>query len=180
MAKFETIRYETRDGVATIEMARPDKRNAIDLAMFGELAEAAELAGADDAVRVVALRGEGPSFCAGIDVTELAGLAAATADDVRSLATTAQRPFLALAAMEKPSVAVVQGHALGAGLQLAMACDIRVAAADASFRVLEIRFGLIPDLGGPYQLASLVGPAVAKELVWTGRPVDGAEAARMG
>ena len=180
MTTFDTVRYETRDGVATIAMARPDKRNAINLAMFLELAEATELAAEDDAVRVVALRGAGPSFCAGIDVSELAWLASATADDVRALATKAQRPFLALATLEKPSVAVVHGHALGAGLQLALACDLRIAAVSASFRVLEVRFGLIPDLGGPHRLVSLVGPAMAKELVWTGRPIDGTEAARIG
>jgi enoyl-CoA hydratase/carnithine racemase len=74
----------------------------------------------------------------------------------------------------------VQGHALGAGLQLALACDLRVAAADASFGVLEIRFGLIPDLGGPHRLVSLVGPAIAKDLTWTGRRVDADEALRVG
>jgi enoyl-CoA hydratase/carnithine racemase len=180
MKDFDTIRCEVRDGVATITLARPEKRNAMNLAMFGELAEAAVLVGADDRVRVVVVRGEGPSFCAGIDVNELAGLGSATADDVRALATMAQRPFLALAKTEKPTVAVVHGHALGAGFQLAMACDLRIAADDASFSVLEIRFGLIPDLGGSQRLVSLVGPAVAKELVWTGRRVDGAEAARLG
>jgi enoyl-CoA hydratase/carnithine racemase len=180
MKDYDTIRCEVRDGVGTITLNRPEKRNAINLQMFRELAEAAELLGAEQGVRVVAVRGEGPSFCAGIDVGELAGLASATADDVRSLATTAQRPIAALMSCDMPTVAVVQGHAIGAGLQLALACDLRVAAADASFGVLEIHFGLIPDLGGPHRLVGLVGPAVAKELTWTGRRIDGAEALRVG
>ena len=180
MGRFETITYEERGGVGTITLARPEKRNALTLAMFGELAEAAELAGRDESARVVVLRGRGPSFCAGIDVTELASLATATADDVRALATTAQRPFLTLATMHKPTVAVIQGHALGGGLQLALACDLRIAALDASFAALEIRFGLVPDLGGPHRLVALVGPALAHELVWTGRRVNGEEAVRIG
>src|SRR5438105_2324045 len=164
MGRFETITYEERGGVGTITLARPEKRNALTLAMFGELAEAAELAGRDESARVVVLRGRGPSFCAGIDVNELASLATATADGVRALATTAQRPFLTLATMHKPTVAVIQGHALGGGLQLALACDLRIAALDASFAALEIRFGLVPDLGGPHRLVALVGPALAHEL----------------
>jgi enoyl-CoA hydratase/carnithine racemase len=180
MKDFDTIRCEVRDGIATVALARPDKHNAMNLAMFGELAEAADLVAINDDVRVVLVRGDGPSFCAGIDVGDLAGMAGATADDVRSLATRAQRPFLAIAAMEKPSVAIVHGHALGAGFQLAAACDLRVATEDASFRVLEIRFGLVPDLGGPMRLVQLVGPARATELIWTGRRITGLEALSMG
>jgi enoyl-CoA hydratase/carnithine racemase len=180
MKDFDTVRCEVRNGVGTITLNRPEKRNALNLRMFGELAEAVELLGATEGVRVIVVRGEGPSFCAGIDVSELAGLASASADDVRSLATTAQRPSVALMASERPTVAVVHGHALGAGLQLAVACDLRVAAEDTSFGVLEIRFGLIPDLGGPHRLVSLVGSAAAMELMWTGRRVEGVEALRLG
>jgi enoyl-CoA hydratase/carnithine racemase len=82
--------------------------------------------------------------------------------------------------MAKPTVAAVQGHALGAGFQLALACDLRVVATDAHFAMLEARYGLIPDLGGPHRLARLIGPARAKELVWSTRTVDAAEADRMG
>ena len=92
----------------------------------------------------------------------------------------AQRPFRALATMAKPVVAAVQGHAIGAGFQLAFAADLRVASADARFGMLEGRYGLIPDLGGPHRLARLVGPARAKELIWTTRLVEADEAGRIG
>jgi enoyl-CoA hydratase len=180
---FETIRFVTSDGLATISLARPDKRNAMDATMFRELGDAAELASADPAVRAVLVRGEGPSFCAGIDLSvmgELAGLAAPGEDRFGEFIALAQRPFRTLALMPKPSLAAVQGHALGAGFQLALACDLRVAAHDVKFGMLEARYGLIPDLGGMHHLARLVGPARAKELVWTTRTVEAEEAERTG
>ncbi|HYZ10334.1 MAG TPA: enoyl-CoA hydratase/isomerase family protein [Actinomycetota bacterium] len=180
MADFETIRYGTHDGIATIELARPDKRNAINAQMFTELGDAAEAAASDPGIRAVLMRGEGPAFCAGIDVTLLGQLAGTRGARLRTFIRTAQRPFLTLAQMDKPSVAAVQGHAVGAGFQLALACDLRVCAEDVRFAMLEVRFGLIPDLGGIHRLSHLVGPARAKELVWTGRTVQADEAERLG
>jgi enoyl-CoA hydratase/carnithine racemase len=183
---FESIRYETSDGLARITLARPDKRNAVSLQMFRELGDAVEAAGSDPEVRGVLVAGDGPSFCAGIDLAllaELALLAAKAADEpdgFRTFVRMAQRPYLGLARMPKPTVAAVQGHALGAGFQLALACDLRVAAPDAQFGMLEARYGLIPDLGGIYHLTRLVGPARAKEIVWTTRAIDAAEAERIG
>jgi enoyl-CoA hydratase/carnithine racemase len=180
MADFETLRYGVHDGVATIELARSDKRNAINAQMFGELGDAADRAASDPGIRAVLVKGQGPAFCAGIDVTLLGQLGGTRGARFRSFVRTAQRPFLTLAHMDKPTVAVVQGSALGAGFQLALACDLRVAAEDARFAMLEIRFGLVPDLGGTHRLARLVGPARAKELVWTGRTLEPAEAERIG
>ena len=180
MADFETIRYGIHDGVATIELARPDKRNAINALMFKELGDAAEAAASDPGIRAVLVRGEGPSFSAGIDVTLLGQLAGTRGARWRTFIRTAQRPFLVLAHMDKPAVAEVQGHAVGAGFQLALACDLRVCAEDVRFAMLEVRFGLIPDLGGIHRLSHLVGPARAKELVWTGRTVEADEAERLG
>src|SRR5438094_5532806 len=169
---FETIRWSIDDGLATITLARPDKRNAVNQAMFEELGRATALAGDDPAVRAVVITGEGPSFCAGIDLSligELAGLA--SGGDFSTFVDLAQRPFRRLALMSKPSIAAVQGHALGAGFQLALACDLRVAGRDAQFGMLEARYGIIPDLGGMHHLAQLLGPARAKEMVWTARTV---------
>jgi enoyl-CoA hydratase len=186
MGDFETIRYSVEDGLATITLARPDKRNAVDQTMFGELGDATEDAAADRAFRGVVVVGDGPSFCAGIDLSligELAGLAARASEDeagFQSFVRMAQRPYRSLSAMPKPTVAAVQGHALGAGFQLALACDLRVAASDAKFGMLEARYGLIPDLGGVHRLARLVGPSRAKELVWSTRMVDADEALRIG
>jgi enoyl-CoA hydratase/carnithine racemase len=179
MADFETIRYGIHDGVATIELARPDKRNAINALMFTELGNAAELAASDPGIRAVLVRGDGPSFCAGIDVTLLGQLAGTRGARLRTFIRTAQRPFLTLAQMDKPTVAAVQGHAVGAGFQLALACDLRVCDEDVRFAMLEVRFGLVPDLGGVRALSQLVGPGVAKELVWTGRTVGADEAERL-
>ncbi len=150
MADYETIRYETADGLATITLSRPEKRNAMNRRMFEELGDAADRVASDRKVRGVLVDAEGPSFCAGIDLTALTELAGIQSDEFRSFVRLAQRPFAVLAGMAKPSVAAVQGHALGAGFQLALACDLRVAATDASFAMLEARYGLIPDLGGSH------------------------------
>lgn len=120
MADFETLRYGVHEGVATIELARPDKRNAINAQMFSELGDAAERAASDPGIRAVLVKGQGPSFSAGIDVTLLGQLAGSRGARFRSFVRTAQRPFLTLAQMDKPAVAAVQGHALGAGFQLAL------------------------------------------------------------
>jgi enoyl-CoA hydratase/carnithine racemase len=180
MTDFSTLRYEVADGVATITLDRPDKRNALNVAGFEELGDAAEQASRDVGVRAVLIRGEGPSFCAGIDVTVFVELAPEGKAAFHRLVRTAQRPYLVLATMPKPVVAAVQGHALGAGFQLALAADIRVAAEGVSFGMLELNFGIVPDLGGNHRLTALVGPARAKELIWTARRVDAAEADRLG
>jgi enoyl-CoA hydratase/carnithine racemase len=186
MSEFDTIRYQVNDGIAAITLARPQKRNAISLDMFRELGDAAETASADPAVRAVLVAGEGPAFCAGIDLDLLAQLAHLVAetrqrpDGFPSFVRLAQRPFFTLATMPKPTLAAVQGHALGAGFQLALACDLRVATTDVRFGMLEARYGLIPDLGGIHRLARLVRTARTKELVWTTRTVEAEEADRLG
>jgi enoyl-CoA hydratase/carnithine racemase len=148
--------------------------------MFAAIASAAERADADPDARGILLRAEGPSFCAGIDLTALAGLAGAAAARFEEFVAIAQAPYLALARAGMPVVAAVRGHALGAGFQLALACDARVVATDAAFGLLEARYGLIPDLGGMWHLAREVGPSKAKELAWTARTIDAADADRMG
>ncbi|MGH2739807.1 MAG: enoyl-CoA hydratase/isomerase family protein [Actinomycetota bacterium] len=180
MTDFQTIAYTVSDGVATIELARPEKRNAIDETMFRELGRAAEQAAEDPEVRVVLVKGQGPSFCAGIDLNFLAQLSGLVGASPRDFIELAQRPARLLHLMEKPTIAAVRGHALGAGFQLALACDLRIAAEDAQFAIWELRYGIIPDLGGNEPLASLVGIARAKEIVWTGRLVTADEADRIG
>jgi enoyl-CoA hydratase len=180
MIDFETIRYASQAGIARITLARPERRNAIDAQMFVELGEAAELAGNDPDVRLVLVSGDGPSFCAGIDLSALSELAGVQGSSFRSFVRMAQRPFRRIARLGKPSVAAVQGHAIGAGFQLALACDLRVVARDATFAMLEARYGLIPDLGGSHHLSRIVGTARAKELVWTARTVEAEEAFAIG
>lgn len=180
MADFETIKYGVHDGLAAITLARPDKRNAINAQMFTELGDAADRAANDPGIRVVLVAGEGDAFSAGIDVMLLNQLAGTRGARFRSFVRTAQRPYYLLASMDKPTVAAVQGHAVGAGFQLALACDLRIAAEDARFAMLEVHFGLIPDLGGLHRLSRVIGPARTKEIVWTGRNVEAGEAERLG
>ena len=177
---LETIAFDVDGHVATITLRRPDKRNAMNAAMFSELGDATFDAAMNEDVRVVVVRGEGTSFCAGIDLAELGGQLGRSADELREFVALAQRPFAILASMPKPTIAAVQGHALGAGCQLALACDLRVAAEGTSFGILELNFGIIPDLGGNARLAGLVGPARAKELVWTSARFDAEQAERWG
>ncbi len=177
---YETITSETTDGIAVITLRRPDKRNAMNRAMFTELGDAARAAANDPEARVVLIRGEGPTFCAGIDLTAFGDLMQASPEELREFIVVAQRPFALLASMPRPTVAAVQGHALGAGFQLALACDLRLAAEGASFGMLELNFGIIPDLSGNHRLAALVGPSRSKELIWTGRRLDAEEAERIG
>jgi enoyl-CoA hydratase/carnithine racemase len=180
MDQFETIRYEVADGAAAITLNRPHKRNAINFKMFEELGVAVEAASEDQDVRGVLISGEGVSFCAGIDLALLMDLAGEGESRFRSFVLSAQRPYRALARIEKPVIAAVQGDALGAGFQLALACDLRVVASDVRFGMLELRFGIIPDLGGSHHLTRLVGAARAKELMWSTRIMEAEEAERIG
>ena len=174
------VTYERRGAIGVISLDRPEKRNALDLPMFAALGDAAEQAAADREARAVVVRAEGPSFCAGIDLGALAGLAAQAAERFPDFVSVAQRPYRVLAMQAKPVVAAVQGHAVGAGFQLALAADLRVAAEGSVFGLLEARFGLIPDLGGMWHLAREIGAARTKELAWTTRTLDAAAAERLG
>jgi enoyl-CoA hydratase/carnithine racemase len=179
MSTLTTITYDVDDALAVISLNRPEKRNAMNREMFVDIADAAERAASDPDVRGLLLRAEGPSFSAGIDLMALAGLAGQV-DRFDEFVALAQRPYRLLATMSVPVVAAVRGHSLGAGFQLALACDARVVAADASFGLLEARYGLIPDLGGLYHLSRLAGPSRAKELAWSARTIDAREADRLG
>jgi enoyl-CoA hydratase/carnithine racemase len=148
--------------------------------MFRALGDAAGAAASDPDIHAVLVRAEGPSFSAGIDLGVLVELAGSVQERLADFVALAQRPSRLLATMPKPTVAAIRGHALGAGFQLALACDLRVAASDATFGLLEARYGLIPDLGGLYHLAREAGPARAKELAWSARTIDAAEADRLG
>lgn len=161
---------------ADLRLNRPEVLNAMSFEVFDGLAAAADaIAGRDD-VHVVVVSGEGRSFSSGIDLTSLGGFSGTLEETI----ARAQAGFRKLAALPVPTIAAVQGHAYGAGLQLALMCDLRVIAADASVGLLEMRYGLIPDLGGSTRLPQLVGSARAKKLVWFAERIDGTEAERVG
>jgi enoyl-CoA hydratase/carnithine racemase len=176
------------DGVADVRLNRPEKLNALDMALFTALADTAAALADTPAVRAVVLSGEGRSFCAGLDLTAFSAMASGerwrpaddpttTGPDGRSLG---QRAVLAWYDLPVPVIAAVRGHALGGGLQLALGADIRIAAPDAVFSVFEINWGLTPDMAGTQLLPRLVGPDLAAELTYTGRMVEAAEADRVG
>ena len=174
-----------RDGsVAIVSLNRPDKLNACSPAVFSGLRDAGVEIGSDDSVRAVLLRGEGRAFCAGLDTSALqafgSGSVPASDNGDRSDEPLAVNGFTIWHEIRQPVVAAVQGYALGAGLQLALAADIRFAAPDAVFSVFEITYGLVPDLGGTQLLPQLVGPARAKELIWTAKRFTGEQAEAWG
>ena len=169
-------RLEFGNGRADLILNRPDVLNAMNWDTFAELATLCDdLAGREE-VRVVVVSGEGRSLSSGIDTSAFAQ----ARGSMEELIAHAQAGFRKLAALPMPTVAVVRGHTLGAGLQLALACDLRVAARDASLGLLEHRFGIIPDLGGTQRLPALVGPGLAKKMIWTQERIDGDEAHRRG
>ena len=167
-------------GVLTITLNRPEKRNALSLELFEAVGEGCQRA-FEPEVRAVLLRGEGSVFCAGIDVGALAAIGGGgDPDSFRASAAHLQDIFMTLERAGKPSVAAVHGAAVGAGLQLAMACDLRVVAEGTRLGMFEIHYGIIPDLGGIHRAVHLCGLSRAKDLVLTGREVPADEALRIG
>ena len=165
---------EQADGIVILRLYHPPM-NTLSSAMLNELAAAAEsLAGRADLHAVVVAGGE-RVFAAGADVTEFAG-----PDEARAIGARFRAALDAVAAIPRPVIAAIRGFALGGGLELAMACDLRVAAVSARLGQPEILLGIIPGGGGTQRLPRLVGPARAKDLVWTGRQVRAAEALRIG
>lgn len=173
------------NGVAEVRLNRPDKRNGLDLPMFTGLIAAGEQVAADKRVRAVVLSGEGKAFCAGLDWGAFMamgpdGAAALLERGAASPANVAQRACWVWAEVPVPVIAAIHGAAVGGGLQLALACDIRIAAADAQLSVMEVRYGLVPDMSASKTLLRLVRPDIARELMYTGRQVSGEEGARIG
>lgn len=171
-----TVEVTFEERRATIRLRRPEVLNAMNWDVFEGLARAADEVAAADDVRVVLVTGEGRSFSSGIDTSTFGDSAG---EPVQTIAR-AQSGFRQIAELPMPTVAVVKGHALGAGLQLALACDLRVVASDASLGILEAKYGLVPDLGGTHALPSLIGPGRAKKMIWLAERIDGEEAGRIG
>lgn len=198
----DRIRVSQSDGVADVRLNRADKLNALDPLMFTALVRAAEDLAADRSVRAVVLSGEGRGFCAGLDLSSVQAIAGGDSggdddtaksgqtmtDAARSLTDRMpgritnlfQEVAHAWTALEVPVIAACTGPVLGGGLQIALGADIRFTTPDAKWSVLEIRWGLLPDMTGIQNLVRLVGLDVAKELVFTGRMISGTEAVGLG
>jgi enoyl-CoA hydratase len=174
---FETLLVAVADGVATITINRPDKRNALSNAVRSDLISALDALRANDDVRVIVLTGAGEkAFIAGADINEFAQRTPIEQRDVMA----DRRIFDELANCPRPTIAMINGFALGGGCEVAMACDIRVAAESARFGQPEIKLGIIPGGGGTQRLPRLVGSGNALRMILTGDLIDAREAERIG
>jgi enoyl-CoA hydratase/carnithine racemase len=172
----EFVSVDVSDGTGTIRLNRPPM-NAIDSRMQEELRDAAHQVSADQAVRAVVLYGGEKVFAAGADVKEFAAM---SHEDVMRDAERISSSVDAVARIPKPVIAAVTGYALGGGCELALAADFRVSAEDAKWGQPEILLGIIPGMGGTQRLPRLIGPARAKDLIYTGRMIDAGEALGLG
>lgn len=185
------------NGVADVRLNRADKMNALDLAMFEALIETSDALRSEPGVRAVVLSGEGRAFCAGLDfgqfqrMAESGDAAAGSTSEAKPsqpiseipegrITHRGQQAVYGWTEMPVPVIAAITGVALGGGIQLALGADIRIIAPDARMSVLEIRWGLVPDMTGTQRLVELVGLDVAKELTFSGRMVEGPEAVQIG
>jgi enoyl-CoA hydratase/carnithine racemase len=185
----DRVTIEIDGGVADVRLNRPEKMNAVDVGMFHALVEAGESIKADPSVRAVVLSGNGKGFCSGLDFENFQKMAGASPDisvgdvgerNTDRITNIGQQACYVWTEMPAAVIAAVHGAAVGAGIQLALAADIRIVAPDAKLSVLEIRWGLVPDMTGTQMLPRLVGLDVAKELAFTGRMVSGSEAKALG
>ena len=186
----DRVTIEITDGVADVRLNRPDKMNALDNDMFTALIEAGETLKNDPSVRAVVLSGEGRAFCAGLDFGSFTKMADSDTDasestsaverDESRITHRGQQAAYCWTEMPAPVICAITGVALGGGFQIAMGADIRIIAPDARMSVLEIRWGLVPDMTGTQTLIRHVGLDRAKELTFTGRMVEGPECVELG
>jgi enoyl-CoA hydratase/carnithine racemase len=183
---FSTIRYEREGDTGTLTLARPNKRNALNPTMLEELAQLGATLQTDETLRCLVVKGEGPSFSAGLDVVEgmagmIAGLAERTHDEEALAAgMAAAGTFNWIPELGCASVAAARGHAYGGGLQLALACDFRILVEGTKVALLETRYGLLPDMGATVRLPRIIGESRARELILLGNVIEADEALRIG
>jgi 2-(1,2-epoxy-1,2-dihydrophenyl)acetyl-CoA isomerase len=178
---YDYIDIAEDNGILTITLNRPDKLNALIGHMRRDLAEALEAAGSDREVRVVIITGAGRAFCAGGDISYMAELMERhDSEEFSRLLGSARRVVTTIRQMTKPVIAAVNGPASGAGCNLALACDLRIASTTATFSQSFVKIGLHPDWGGTYFLPHLVAPNKACELFFLGEVIDSEEALRLG
>lgn len=184
----DRVRITRHDnGVAEVCLARPDKLNALDLEMFDALVAAIDSLRADPGLRAVVLHGQGRAFCAGLDMGRMDRIASGAPGGVRDLRArthgamnAAQYAAVGWRALPVPVIAAVQGAAYGGGLQLALGACIRYLAPDARLSVMEVKWGLVPDMGGVAVLRGLLRDDVLRELAYSARVVDAQEAVQLG
>jgi 3-hydroxypropionyl-coenzyme A dehydratase len=176
--KYIVRKSQIDDDVAIIKINRPEVLNALDKEVAAELYTAIDIAGADDKIKVIIITGAGErSFCAGGDIRYVASIDPIEAE---RYATFMHGLLNKIENLEKPVIAAINGYALGGGCQLALACDIRIASSNAKLGQTEVTIGVPPGWGGTQRLSRLVGPANAKELIYTGKMITAKEAERIG
>src|SRR3954467_1432929 len=176
----QRVTIEVADHVAVVTLNRPEKHNALDGAMFEGIVDAAEQVVQMPEVRAVVLHGTGPSFCSGLDVSAFGSLDTILDRPEGQRANVAQRTCTAWIDVPAPVIAAVHGNCFGGGFQIALGADIRFAAPDARLSVMEVKWGLVPDMGITSTLPRLARIDVAKELTYTGRIFSGVEGVELG
>jgi 3-hydroxypropionyl-coenzyme A dehydratase len=178
MSIMKYIQLEPREEIAIIRINRQEALNAMNIDVIAELSRTIDIVGADDGIKAIILTGAGErSFCAGADIGYMANIDPIQAE---KYASSAQAVLNKIENMQKPVIAAVNGFALGGGCELAMVCDIRIASSNAKIGQPEVTIGIPPGWGGTQRLLRIVGPAKAKELVFTGKMITAEEAERIG
>jgi len=172
------IQLEPQGEIALVRINRPEALNAMNIDVVSELSRTVDIVGADESIKVVIITGAGEkSFCAGADISYMVNIDPITAE---KYASSAQSVLNKIERLDKPVIGAVNGYALGGGCELAMVCDIRIASSNAKLGQPEVTIGIPPGWGGTQRLMRLVGPAKAKELVFTGKMVSAEEAFQLG
>ncbi|MGV8107334.1 MAG: enoyl-CoA hydratase/isomerase family protein [Nitrososphaerota archaeon] len=172
------IQLEPQGEIALLRINRPEALNAMNIDVVSELSRTVDIVGADESIKVVIITGAGEkSFCAGADISYMVNIDPITAE---KYASSAQSVLNKIERLDKPVIGAINGYALGGGCELAMVCDIRIASSNAKLGQPEVTIGIPPGWGGTQRLVRLVGPAKAKELVFTGRMVSAEEAFQLG
>ncbi len=177
-AAYETIRYETDGEIAIVTLNRPRAFNALNIQCMLELKRAFEAIAADPAIRGVIVTGARMAFAMGADIPDI--LATDTPGESAELSRRGQQLFCSIEHLGKPVIAAINALAMGGGLELALACTLRVASDKATFALPEIKLGIIPGYGGTQRLPRMIGKGRAMEMILTGEPIDAAEALRIG
>ena len=177
---MEHVRVETKEGVAVVTLVDVERRNAMTARMVDEIVATFDELESDGATAAVIVTGEAPAFCSGADVSSLGALARAGTDEERRTVTSIYEGFLRVLRSPLPTIAAVNGPAVGAGMNIALACDVRIAGASARFDTRFVKIGIHPGGGHVWMLERAIGPQAAAAMVLFGAAVDGARAVEIG
>ena len=178
MSFMRYIQIDLQNDIAILKINRPEALNAMNLDVIHELTRAIDLISVDQGIKVLIITGAGErSFCAGADISYMVGIDAVTAE---KYASSAQNMLNKIEKMEKPVIAAINGFALGGGCELSLVCDIRIASDNAKMGQPEVTIGIPPGWGGSQRLLRIIGPAKAKEMIYTGKMISALEAERIG